>query len=206
MSIAPMAAHETKSSVPLMSRNPGLSSGARVISSIMNCQSRLKSTTPAKLGSLAISMLQKSTVAALHLVGGVVYEQRNFCGRADLRKVLDRHRRRRRPVVGRGHDDGRSPCLTRVARERRRRGGAGIADVRNHRGAALHMRDGELDQPAALAIGETHRLARMHGQRQRLRAVRELEINQPAIERKIDCAVARKRRYGSLSRMPSRSS
>ena len=74
MSIAPMAAHETKSSVPLMSRNPGLSSGARVISSIMNCQSRLKSTTPAKLGSLAISMLQKSTVTRLPCISsGALY-------------------------------------------------------------------------------------------------------------------------------------
>ena len=97
--------------------------GASVISSIMNCQSRLRSTTPAKLGSLSISLTTELGVhlGARHLLGRVVEEERDVHRRADLHEMLEHHRGRRRPVIRRGGDDGGGAGAPRRGARARRR-------------------------------------------------------------------------------------
>ena len=134
-------------------------------------------------------------LGAGHLLGRVVEEERDRHRRADLREMLDHHRRRRRPVVGRGGDDRGGASVLGMARERCRDGGAGIARMRDHRHAAGHVLDREFEERALLRVGEAHRLARMHRQRQRVGAVRDVEIDQLAVAVEVDAVVARERRH-----------
>ena len=121
----------------------------------MNCQSRLRSTTPAKLGSF--DQLQAEIggdLGALHLLGRIVEEQRDLHRRADLRKMLEHHRGRRRPVIRRGGDDGGGPLLLRVAGAGGRDGGAGLARVGDHGHAAAHLLDRKFHERATLVVGQ----------------------------------------------------
>ena len=101
-------------------------------------------------------------------------------------EMLDQHRGRRRPVIGRGGDDRGGARFLRMARERGGDAGAGIAHMRDHRHAAFDAFDRELEQRPALRIGQAHRLARMHRQRQRVRAVADVELDQLVVKLEVD--------------------
>ena len=62
------------------------------------------------------------------------------------------------------------------------------------RHAALHLLDRELDQRPPLGFGQADGLARVHGQRERIRAVAQMELDQLAVDVEVDTVVATERR------------
>jgi hypothetical protein len=61
--------------------------------------------------------------------------------------------------------------------------------------AIAYARNGEFEQSAALAIGEADGFADVHGKRQRLRAVGDVEIEEFPVDLERDAAIVRERRH-----------
>ena len=101
----------------------------------MNCQSRLASTTSNEVGQPLDEFMRQGRIDLIagHVIGCVEDEEGDFDGGADLNEMLQNHRRRRRPVIGRGGDDGGSAGTLRKTRERGGDAGAGVADMGDHR-------------------------------------------------------------------------
>src|SRR5262249_20112596 len=93
----------------------------------------------------------------------------------------------------------RGARLLSVHRARDCDGGSRIAHMRDDRHPSLHPIDGVAQQLALLRVRQAHRLADVHGQRERLGAMREMKVDQLSARLPVDRAVARERGYRCMN-------
>ncbi len=80
---APIADADTSNSVPASSVKSGRRRAASVSNSIMNCQSRLESTTPAKFGSFSMSFCASAALILLPAMSSGALRTKNGMSTAE---------------------------------------------------------------------------------------------------------------------------
>ena len=115
-------------------------------------------------------------------------------GVADLYEMLNHHACLRMPEIRRVGNNRRHTLFFSVFGALNGDGGAGIADVRDHGHATLHLFQHEVEEHALFIVFEAHVLASRHRCGNRLGAIVQMKLNEFGVGFVVDAVVGLERR------------